>query len=324
MIINPILPIWLMAVLCVGLLFLKRKGWAAFIRQLLIVILLFAINLRLMIPNEQMKVEEQDRSLYVLFVVDDTISMVARDMKGEEGRLSAVKRDCEYIVDELQGAKFSVISFNNNVSVLSPYTSNSDHIKNTINAIYPLEEMYARGTTLNKPKEIMLSLLKDTYAKEDGKVILFFISDGEITDDSKLESYAELKEYVDGGAVLGYGRTQGGKMFVRNFFDDEEELVTVPGVYPPEPAISKLDEKNLKQLADDMGITYLQMLETSKVDATLEKIKKLEQSMPKSVEKKTVTKSVTGATDLYYLFVIPLMLLMIWEAIVWIVKKEEA
>lgn len=44
--INPIIPIWVMSLLCVLFLVLGRKGKFNYIRQVIIVALLFAINLR--------------------------------------------------------------------------------------------------------------------------------------------------------------------------------------------------------------------------------------------------------------------------------------
>lgn len=43
---------------------------------------------------------------YVLLVVDNTISMLARGYNGETERLTAVQEDCAYIMDELYGASF--------------------------------------------------------------------------------------------------------------------------------------------------------------------------------------------------------------------------
>ena len=43
---EPIIPIWLMVIICVGLLAIKRKGVIPYVRQVLMVLLLFAINLR--------------------------------------------------------------------------------------------------------------------------------------------------------------------------------------------------------------------------------------------------------------------------------------
>lgn len=52
MIINPIIPIWLMAIICIALAIFKRKGKFAYIRQIIMIILLFMINLRMMIPTD--------------------------------------------------------------------------------------------------------------------------------------------------------------------------------------------------------------------------------------------------------------------------------
>ena len=39
MIVNPIIPIWLMAIICVALLIVKRKGIWPYIRQIIIIAL---------------------------------------------------------------------------------------------------------------------------------------------------------------------------------------------------------------------------------------------------------------------------------------------
>ena len=57
--IDPILPVWLMAIICIGLLFLKRRSLGAYIRQIIMVILLFIINIRPMVPNESISVEAE-------------------------------------------------------------------------------------------------------------------------------------------------------------------------------------------------------------------------------------------------------------------------
>ena len=55
MIVSPIIPIWLMGIICVILIILKSKNWKTFIRQIIIVILLFLINLRIMIHLKMQK-----------------------------------------------------------------------------------------------------------------------------------------------------------------------------------------------------------------------------------------------------------------------------
>ena len=115
--IDPIIPIWLMLILCVGMAFLKRRKRSAYIRQIAAIILIFLINLRIMVPSSNVETSVRKLDTYVLFVVDDTISMLAQDYAGDTERLTAVKKDCEHIVDEMDGAKFAVITFNNSANL---------------------------------------------------------------------------------------------------------------------------------------------------------------------------------------------------------------
>ena len=66
--INPIIPIWLMAIISVGLLCFKHKGIPGYIRQIVIIILLFTINLRIMIPDGEQEVKKKSINAYFLFV----------------------------------------------------------------------------------------------------------------------------------------------------------------------------------------------------------------------------------------------------------------
>ena len=103
--IDPIIPIWLMGILCVGMIFLKKRSRIAYVRQIIAIVLVFLINLRIMVPSDNVSSNTQTLDTYVLFVVDDTISMLARDYDGDTERLTAVKKDCGHIIEELDGAK---------------------------------------------------------------------------------------------------------------------------------------------------------------------------------------------------------------------------
>ena len=49
--------------------------------------------------------------LDVMFVIDNTISMLAEDYDGENTRLEGVKTDCSYIIDELAGQERLLLHF---------------------------------------------------------------------------------------------------------------------------------------------------------------------------------------------------------------------
>lgn len=303
--INPIIPIWVMAVISVILLLLKRKGVAAYIRQIVIVALVFLINLRIAIPDGTVTKRNQTMEARVIFVVDNTISMLARDYDGDNERMEGVRKDCETITKELFGAKCQVISFDNDAKLLCPATTDTNYVKSVIDNMYPPESYYARGTSLNTAKKMLISTAKYAAEKKDGKVFVFFISDGEITDGSKLESFKDAAKYVDGGAVLGYGTTDGGIMYRKNTYGNGEELINDPNTY--QAAVSKIDENNLKAIADDIGIDYVNMNEGS-IDGILNDIKKDAQKHSEEVEEK-------GYQDIYYFLAIPLLLLLVYEII---------
>lgn len=313
--IDPIIPIWVMAILCIAMLLFWRNNWKAYARQIVAVILIFCVNLRIMVPSDNVTATTQELDTYVLFVVDDTLSMLARDYDGDTERLTAVKNDCEKIIDKMDGAKFAVISFNNNANLVAPYTDNSDYAKSVIESLYPLESLYAKGSSLNICKDVMIDTLKRAHEKGDGNVIVFFISDGEITSsDSRLESFGEASKYVDGGAVLGYGTEKGGRMYVKSYYNDQEEVLQDTSSYPYKDAVSKIDEKNLKQIAGDIGVKYINMNDGQS------RLEDVVNDAVKNSGGDSASRQVSGYVDIYYIFVAAFAGLMIYEF--WSVRKK--
>ena len=86
MIINPVIPVWLMGIICVIFLLLKRKGIFPYIRQIVAIMLLFVINLRVMIPDDSITYTNKEIDTHVVFVVDNTLSMIAQDYNGNDER----------------------------------------------------------------------------------------------------------------------------------------------------------------------------------------------------------------------------------------------
>lgn len=322
MIVNPIIPVWLMAVICIGMLLMKRKGFWPFFRQILIVILLFVMNLRIMIPGDKVPVQEQEMNVQVLFVVDDTISMIAQDSDGGRTRLETVKEDCRYIIDGLPGARFAVMTFHNTANMLSPFTDNAEYVKSTIESVYPLNDLYARGSSMNVAKEMLAYTLKDIYEKRNTRTVLFFLSDGEVTDGSQLESFQEMASYIGNGAVLGYGTKAGGNMYVKNY-DDELVMVEDKRDYPYKPAVSRIDETKLNRLAKDMGIEYINRSQGDSLDGILSDIKKNATIEIKTAGGKEESNQVESVEDIYYFLAIPLMVLFFFE-VRDVLKKRES
>lgn len=307
MTVNPIIPIPIMAVICIAFIAIKRKGKFPFIRQIIMVILLFMINLRIMIPNDELAVKVHSVEANVLFVIDDTISMVARDYEDGKPRLDGAKKDCEYIIDRMTGSKFAVVSFHNNGQILCPYSKETEFVKNTINAIYPLDVYSAKGSNFEVSKENIMNMLNQGEKMSNGYNVVFFISDGEDNKNDKLPSFAEAGKLVNQGAVLGYGTEKGGKMYARSYNDAEE---TVVQYYDYDngytDAISKINEKNLEKIADDLGVQYVHMTDQKRIDSIIDDILA-------NVEKTTKEDYEQGYDETYYFFAIALLGMFIWE-----------
>lgn len=302
--IFPIIPIWIMIIICTALIIFIIKKNNKNIIQIIIVILLFIINLRIMIPNNNSQV--LTNNLDVLFVIDNTISMNAEDYNGNNTRLSAVKQDCKYIVEKLSGARFSVITFNNTAKIMTPYTKDTNITIETVDIIEPIDELYAKGSSLNTPLDTMISSLKSSQKKENRIRILFFISDGEITDDSSLKSFSEVSKYIDNGAVMGYGTNKGGYMKTKNKYSESEDYIIDYTNYNYNKAISKIDENNLQKIAKDINVEYIHMERQVDINRKLDEIKRLTTSNIDSSDKSTYD-------DTYYIFVIPLLVLLTIE-----------
>ena len=124
----------------------------------------------------------QTTNIDVLFVIDTSVSMSALDYNEKNERMTGIKNDCTYIIDELGGSKFSVITFGETAQKVIPFTMDSDMVATEIKAIKVENSYYANGTSINIVKDVFEKTLKEEFEKEkESKIIVFFISDGEIT-----------------------------------------------------------------------------------------------------------------------------------------------
>ena len=267
--VSPFLPIPVILVIVVLLLIMKRKGWWNYTRQIIVAILIFLVNLRILIPTGE--VVEVSNNIDILFVIDNTISMLAEDYDGEDRRIDAVKKDVETIVDDFIGARFAVIQFNDQASVMVPYTTEKENVMLAVTSLEGRSRTYAGGSSINVVYSKMKDYLEGSYnAKNDDEdedeeeriQIVFFISDGEMNTGDNLKSFERMAEFINGGAVLGYGTEEGGKMKVRNYTSSQEK--TILEYFDRDKmryveAVSKIDEKTLKKLADEMNLDYYHM-----------------------------------------------------------------
>jgi len=258
MIFQPVLHPILLALLCaVPTFFVIRalvKGpsrglWAL---RLGMIVVVFAMLLRPGIPGGTSQTLATDTD--VVIVVDTTASIVAEDWAGDRPRIDGVRADVQAIVDEYPGARFALISFDAAAQLRLPLTTDATALMSSLDVMRPEVTEQSRGSSIGIANRMLADTLSAAAkASPERARMVFYLGDGEQTASSEPESFASSAKYVDGGAVLGYGTTDGGPM----------KKTTGAGAaageyieYQGEPAMSVIDEDNLRQVSEQLGIEY--------------------------------------------------------------------
>jgi Ca-activated chloride channel family protein len=227
----------------------------------------------------------------VLFVVDTTSSMAALDYQIDSPRLDGVRADIVELAAEFPGAHFSLIRFDSQARVELPWTTDFGALETAVSVLRQERALYSRGSRLDLPLQVIDDQLPRPSAAsgDDGSYsVVYYFSDGEVRpgaerespavdgqagvilpddDESQqaISSFTELAADVDGGAVFGYGTPEGAPML--QFFGADALFVSADTEAPTSPyvqdfatgqtAISRLDEANLVEIADDLGVPYV-------------------------------------------------------------------
>ncbi len=228
----------------------RRRGW---LLRALMVLLLAAIALR---PGwGTMPAATRPSDLEVLLVVDRTTSMSARDWHGDEPRLEGVRSDAAELMAALPAARFTVVTFGKQVSTVLPSTSDAAYAEETLGLMQREEPFSGSGSLVDRPLHRMEVLLERMGQEQpERRRLVVLMTDGENTASGPQASFAPLAPLIDGGAVLGYGSGEGGLMPL----DEDgppDEWVIDPAT--GEPARSRIDEDNLRAVAQETGLRYL-------------------------------------------------------------------
>lgn len=256
---QPLLPIWLLVVIFLPLtllslifMFKKNTSFGAWLRRLLMVAVLLIIALRPITYEDS--VENNRLNANIIFVVDRTGSMNAEDFLDGQTRLSAVKSDMRNILQMVQGARFGIVAFDSMAASELPLTTDTTAVESWIDTLKTEYTSHSAGSNLNRvlrPLEEYLEKVKNR--DPDGHYFVYLFSDGENTDDEYTLSFEFFREKIAGGAILGYGTQAGGPM--------KAQGGEHAGEYIQDPSggngLSKINEENLKQIAEEMELTYI-------------------------------------------------------------------
>lgn len=238
-----------------------KMGW---VRRALLAVVTLALLAGPSLPSRE---SQSVSSLEVYLLVDRTGSMAAEDWAGgpDAGggtRLDGVKEDLRAIVAANPGARFSIIALDSAAARELPLTSDVDAVRAWIDSLQQEVTDRSTGSSLERALPLLTSTLTAAAERdpEDARV-LYILSDGEATDQgagvvaAARASWQTLGEFVDAGAVLGYGTEAGGSM---RAFDGvtsgdyiEDPATGGPGVSVPDTAV-------LAGVAESLEVSYLQ------------------------------------------------------------------
>lgn len=282
---QPLLPWWLLLPIFGALIGLSvwqilshgtnRSGW---VRRLIMVVLAAVIGLG---PSIEERVPDSLLSnAEVYFVVDRTGSMAAQDY-GEDGetRLTGVKADIDQLTRVIPAAQYSIIAFDSQASSQLPLTTDSRAVRAWASTIRQEVTNYSAGSAIDRPRDMLEDVLAKAHERNPQNVrLVFFFADGENTRGSAsnpddIDSYDQIADLVDGGAILGYGTAEGGQMLRYSGVGDpvEDDWIIDPNTQ--KPAVSKLDEEQLRAVADDLDVPYLHRFEPSSLESVIDGIK---------------------------------------------------
>lgn len=321
-------PIWAMVAVFVPLLALcvwrisasrgeRRVDW---VRRTAAVACVAVIGLCPAVPSTEQDGLVSNAELY--FVVDRTGSMAAEDYNGSEPRLHGVSHDLTALTQALPGSRYAIIAFDSQATRQLPLTTDSRAVRAWADTLRQEITAYSAGSSVDRPLEQLQTTLEAAAERNPSNVrLVFFFSDGENTAGSGSDpsdgfaSFADLAPLIDGGAVMGYGTAEGGKMRSYDGTDNSGYGTDAPYITDDSgnDAISTIDETTLRTIADQLGVQYTHRIEPNDVT-----------SLVSDIDLEAISddgrRDLTTYTDVYWPAAALLAALLAWEA--WDLSRE--
>ncbi|WP_460802757.1 VWA domain-containing protein [Microbacterium sp. GXF6406] len=227
--------------------------WALRIVMLLAV---FGMLLRPGIPGGTSQTLATDTD--IIIVLDTTASIAAEDWNGSEQRLEGVRADVQSIVEEYPGARFSLITFDASAQQRLPLTTDTTALISAVEIVRPEVTAQSKGSSISIANTMLQDVLSAAAeSAPDRSRMVFYLGDGEQTISDEPDSFSGSAAYVDGGAVFGYGTSDGGPMRITTGSFDAADGGVEYIEYQGQQALSVVDDANLQAIGADLGIPYL-------------------------------------------------------------------
>ena len=287
MIFRPVFHVVVLGIIAVlGALFVFLSAKRATRRHVMDVLRRFLIVVAVIImgagPSIHGEAQEVTSTLEVYFVIDRTGSMAAEDWDGNKPRIDGVRNDVAIMMNILTGSRFSIMSWDSKVHTDLPLTSDASAVISYMDSFDRELSSSSQGSSLNRPAQDLAKLLKKNKERHPQNVrALFVFSDGETSNQNHWTSapsgeasdWDAVREYIDGGLILGYGTAEGGPMKVLRLGDSGPQSGGEPeyihdSSQPGNPiAISKIDEAALADVASRVGVDYVHSPDKSAIES---------------------------------------------------------
>jgi Ca-activated chloride channel family protein len=273
----------------------------------LVVLLLFAA-LRPGIPGGSVRAAATD--LNVFFLVDTTSSIAAEDYGNGSPRLDGVRKDIMAIAGELAGARFSLITFDSQAVVRMPLTTDASALDTLTGVLEPQVTVYSTGSSVTVARTVLNERLKAARDSHPERArIVYYLGDGEQTSGKAPEPMRVDASLVNGGAVLGYGTGQGGRMKEKANYSSAAgtDYIQDRSGGSAGDAVSRIDEDMLREIATQLGVPYVHR-------AAGDAVAPMMQAARPGALKET-SESLEGRVELYWAPALAAFLLALWESL---------
>lgn len=206
----------------------------------------------------------------VLVVVDRTRSMAALDHAGAKPRIEGVRADLAALAEELPGARFAMIGFGAQGRLVLPFTTDVSAFESAVETLDLERPREGDGSSTARPVAEMVEVLERAAERRpDRRRVVVYVGDGEDTASAgDSPSFEQVADLVVGGAVLGYGTTDGAQMPAADDLDLDAGYVDDPET--GEPAISRADLERLQEIADELDVDFLHRTGTGGLDRVVD------------------------------------------------------
>ena len=185
-------------------------------------------------------------------------------------------------MNSMAGSRFSILTWDSSVHIDMPLTTDSSAVASYMESFNRELSSSSQGSSLNRPAADLADLLAKNKERHPQNLrVVFVFSDGETSNQDHWasapsgseEDWDRVKEYVDGGLVIGYGTETGGRMKALRLGNSESQSAGDDGYIhdlskPGHPvAISKIDEAALQSVASRIGVDYVHSPDKSAIES---------------------------------------------------------